>query len=109
MTAFGEEMRRLMAERGISLHQLAKIVNYDVGYLCKVKNGRKPPSAAIAARVDAALGAGGALAALAPIRPPHRHTHDDEATVTAGALGPHHHEPPGQRPQSLTAGGIILT
>jgi transcriptional regulator with XRE-family HTH domain len=109
MTAFGADMRRLMAERGISLRQLARIVNYDVGYLCKVKNGCKPPSAAIAARVDAALGAGDALTALAPIRPPHRHPHDEQATVTAGALGPHHHEHPGQRPPSLTTGGITLT
>ena len=66
MTAFGEHLRRLMAERGMSLHRLAKVVNYDVGYLCKVRNGHKPPSPAMAARVDQALAAGGALIALAP-------------------------------------------
>jgi tetratricopeptide (TPR) repeat protein len=66
MTAFGAHMRRLMDERGMSLHKLAKIVNYDVGYLCKVRNGHKPASLEVAARVDKALGADGALAALAP-------------------------------------------
>jgi transcriptional regulator with XRE-family HTH domain len=65
MTAFGEHMRRLMAERGMSLHQLAKITNYDVGYLSKVRNSRKPASLALAARVDAALGADGTLASRA--------------------------------------------
>src|SRR5260370_7699109 len=75
MTAFGEQMRRVMAERGMSLHKLAKIVNYDVGYLCKVRNGQKPASPVMAARVDNALGAGGALIALAPappVNPRHR-------------------------------------
>jgi len=66
MTAFGEHMRRLMAERGMSLHRLAKDVNYDVGYLCKVRNGQKPASPEVAAQVDKALGAGGALIALIP-------------------------------------------
>jgi tetratricopeptide (TPR) repeat protein len=66
MTAFGEQMRRLMTERDTSLHQLAKIVNYDVGYLSKVRNGRKPASRELAAVVDRALGADGALVALGP-------------------------------------------
>jgi transcriptional regulator with XRE-family HTH domain len=75
MTAFGEQMSRLMAEQGMSLHRLARVVHYDVGYLCKVKNGRKRPSAALAARVDEALARGrgaclpGARRAAAPPRP----------------------------------------
>jgi len=63
---FGAQLRRLLAERGMSLHRLAKTVNYDVGYLCKVKNGRKRASAEMAARIDQALGADGALVACVP-------------------------------------------
>jgi hypothetical protein len=69
MTAFGEQMARLMAERDMSLHRLARLASYDVGYLCKVKNGRKRPSAALAAQVDEVLGAGGVLISLAPAVP----------------------------------------
>ncbi|MCX9192643.1 transcriptional regulator [Carbonactinospora thermoautotrophica] len=65
MTTFGDEMRRLMAEQGVSLRGLAKRVHYDVGYLSKVANGRKPPSVELATALDAALGADGALTALA--------------------------------------------
>ncbi|WP_067071828.1 helix-turn-helix domain-containing protein [Carbonactinospora thermoautotrophica] len=65
MTMFGDEMRRLMAEQGVSLRGLAKRVHYDVGYLSKVANGRKPPSVELATALDAALGADDALAALA--------------------------------------------
>ena len=82
MTAFGEQMRRVMAERGMSLHKLAKIVNYDVGYLCKVRNGQKPASPAMATLVDKALDAGGALAALAPA-PPARQRHRQDVHVSA--------------------------
>ncbi len=85
MTAFGAQMGRLMAERGMSLHRLARLVNYDVGYLCKVKNGRKRPSAALAARVDAALGAGGALACLAPAARSRRQRRGDVHRVGCAA------------------------
>ena len=91
MTAFGEHMRRLMAERGMSLHRLAKIVNYDVGYLCKVRNGHKPPSPAMAAQVDNALRADGALIALAPAPAARqRHREDGQAggnSQPAGCFG----------------------
>src|SRR5260370_16924248 len=82
MTAFGEQMRRVMAERGMSLHKLAKIVNYDVGYLCRGRNGQKPASPVMAARVDNALGAGGALIALAPA-PPVKQRHREDGQVRA--------------------------
>ena len=63
MTIFGEEIRRLMAERRVGLRELARQVNYDPGYLSKVVNGRKAVSRDLARRLDEALGAGGALAA----------------------------------------------
>jgi hypothetical protein len=61
---FGESMRALMAERGISLRMLAKTIPADVGHLSKVSRDLKPPSAQMAERIDASLDAGGTLAAL---------------------------------------------
>lgn len=65
MTDFGTELRRLLAERGLSLNELARRANYDAGYLSKVGSGRKRATAAVAARLDDVLQAGGSLAALA--------------------------------------------
>ena len=61
---FREYARSLMAERGISLRRLAKIISYDQGYLSRVLNGHRPPSRRLVARVDDALGANGGLIAL---------------------------------------------
>ena len=61
MAEFAAEVRRLMAERGISLRGLAKASNYDPSYLSKVLSGHKPSSPYLAARLDDALGAGGAI------------------------------------------------
>jgi transcriptional regulator with XRE-family HTH domain len=74
MTSFGERMRALMNERSMSLRKLAKTINYDAGYLSKVANGHKPPSVPLAERLDHALGADGALIALArtAVCPPSR-------------------------------------
>ncbi|MEU9888217.1 helix-turn-helix transcriptional regulator [Sphaerisporangium sp. NPDC051011] len=61
---FGERMRVLMGERGMSLRGLAKTIHYDVGYLSKVANDRKCPSLQAVQRIDGALEAGGELVAL---------------------------------------------
>ena len=112
MTAFGEQMGRLMAERGVSLHRLARLVNYDVGYLCKVKNGHKRPSAALAVRVDEALGAGGVLIGLAPAVQPHRQGRGDvPAAGGAGARcapGRQQGVGSGERPEPVTGGGTAV-
>ncbi|XVQ14225.1 helix-turn-helix domain-containing protein [Spirillospora sp. CA-255316] len=63
---FGERLRRLRAEHGLSLAELSRLVHYSRGHLSKVENGQKPASADLARVCDEALGAGGALAALAP-------------------------------------------
>ena len=65
MSEFGREAARLLAERGMSLRQAAKLTHYDVSYLSKVINGRKAGSAKLAAALDKMLDAGGHLAALA--------------------------------------------
>ncbi|HUY48035.1 MAG TPA: helix-turn-helix transcriptional regulator [Streptosporangiaceae bacterium] len=66
MTDFGGELRRLMAERGISLRETARRVPCDSGYLSKVASGTRRPSGELAGRLDDLLGAGGELAAFAP-------------------------------------------
>jgi transcriptional regulator with XRE-family HTH domain len=65
---FGERMRALMAERGISVRQLATMAHCDPGYLSRVSRDLKRPSPGMAAALDHALDAGGQLAALVPGR-----------------------------------------
>ncbi|WP_433138736.1 helix-turn-helix domain-containing protein [Actinomadura nitritigenes] len=79
---FGEKLRALMAERGISQRRLAAQVPCDDGYISKLINGRKRPSREIAERLDGLLGAGGGLAALRPRLPAKR-----AARVELSALG----------------------
>ena len=61
---FGQEIRRLMAERRVGLRELARQVHYDPGYLSKIVNGRKAVSGDLARCLDAALDAHGVLAAF---------------------------------------------
>lgn len=69
-TAFGRRMRRLMAERGLSLRQLARNVPCNPGYLSRVMNGERSPSAQMVERLDHLLSAEGTLiAAAAPLGP----------------------------------------
>ena len=73
MTDFADEVRRLMAQRGMSLRALARASSYDPSYLSKVLAGHKPPSPYLAARLDDTLSAGGTISAAAarPVpRPP---------------------------------------
>jgi transcriptional regulator with XRE-family HTH domain len=79
VSEFGSEVARLLSERGMSLHEAARLSHYDVSYLSKVVNGRKPGSRELAAALDEVLDAGGALAAMVPDRPaPARDAVDDE-------------------------------
>ena len=66
MSDLGSELRRLLAEQGMSLRDLARHVPCDSGNLSKIARGQKRPSPELAARLDEVLGAGGGLAALAP-------------------------------------------
>lgn len=61
---FGTELRRLRVAAELSLGDLADLVHYSKGYLSKIESGGKPPNVALARRCDAALSAGGSLAAL---------------------------------------------
>jgi transcriptional regulator with XRE-family HTH domain len=65
MTAFGEALRRLLDQRGVSLGRLSEATHYDKGYLSKMVNGRRPVTEEAARACDAALEARGELIAAA--------------------------------------------
>jgi transcriptional regulator with XRE-family HTH domain len=68
MTGFGNELCRLLEERGMSLREAARRAPCDSGYLSKVAHGTRRPSDELAGRLDRMLGAEGTLAALAATR-----------------------------------------
>jgi transcriptional regulator with XRE-family HTH domain len=78
VSEFGSEVKRLLAEQGISLRKAAKLTHYDVSYLSKVVNGHKPGSPELAAAMDKVLEAEGRLAAL---------TRRDGLKASAGSPG----------------------
>jgi hypothetical protein len=59
----------MLAERGMSLRQAARLTHYDPSYLSKVVNGSKPGSRELARALDAVLHTGGALSAMVPDKP----------------------------------------
>lgn len=61
---FGTQLRERRLAAGLSISQLASRVHFTKGYLSKLENGRRTPTPATARLCDAALDAGGALAAL---------------------------------------------
>jgi transcriptional regulator with XRE-family HTH domain len=63
---FGQELRRLRLERGLTLTALAALVHYSKSQLSKVERGIQAPGRSLARLCDAALQARGTLIALAP-------------------------------------------
>jgi len=61
---FGDELGRLLAERGMSQRELARRSHYDSGYINKLVRGVKQATPAVAERLDEVLDAGGTLMAL---------------------------------------------
>jgi transcriptional regulator with XRE-family HTH domain len=66
---FGPRLRELRMSRGLSLERLSQLAHYNKGYLSKVENGHRLPSAELARRCDEVLGAAGGLARLLPGAP----------------------------------------
>jgi hypothetical protein len=64
MPDFGTELRRRRMAAGLSLADLAETVHFSKSHLSKVERGTKRPNQAMARGCDAALQAGGELAAL---------------------------------------------
>lgn len=52
---FGEALRQLRTRRGLSLAELSRLTHYSKGYLSNIENGRKPPTADMARRLDDVL------------------------------------------------------
>jgi transcriptional regulator with XRE-family HTH domain len=71
---FGDVMRALLDERGMSYRALAARVYQSKSFLHELANGRTTPTAEVAKRLDEALGANGALVALLPCRQPQKPT-----------------------------------
>ncbi len=69
MDDFAQELRALMAERGIGVRALARQVPCDHALVSRLSSGHQPPSAGMARRLDQVLGAGGRLASAADLRP----------------------------------------
>ena len=63
---FAAELRRLRAERAVSLRELAALVHYGKSYLHELETGQKIPHPDVAERLDEALRAGGRLTATVP-------------------------------------------
>lgn len=72
MSGLGDELRRLMAERGLGVRELARQVPCNPGHISNLRNGLKRPSPQLAARLDDILGADGALSRFVaePVRIP---------------------------------------
>lgn len=61
---FGRKLKELREARGISLRRLGLKIHCSHGYLWDLESGTKRPSLSVAALLDVALGAGGALSAM---------------------------------------------
>jgi transcriptional regulator with XRE-family HTH domain len=62
---FGCRLKELRELRGLSFRRLGQQVHYSHSYLWELESGGKRPTEAVASALDAALGAGGELSALA--------------------------------------------
>ncbi|MFD5746293.1 helix-turn-helix domain-containing protein [Streptomyces sp. NPDC127033] len=69
--SFGSSLRHLRTERGLSLGDLARLVNYSRSHLSRVETGNKRPTEGLARRCDEVLDAQGSLSQLVA-RPPRR-------------------------------------
>lgn len=63
MSAFGNELTRLMTARGIGVHEFARMSHYSAGYISNLRSGKKTPAPEAAAEFDALLQANGQLIA----------------------------------------------
>jgi transcriptional regulator with XRE-family HTH domain/tetratricopeptide (TPR) repeat protein len=65
VSEFGDELQRLMAERGIGVRELARQVPCNAGHISQLRHGQKRASPQTAKRLDEVLDAGGTLIAVA--------------------------------------------
>jgi transcriptional regulator with XRE-family HTH domain len=67
VVVFGKLLRALRERAGMSQKQLADTVHYSASFISAIENGTKPAKLDLVRRLDQALDAGGALAAVWPI------------------------------------------
>jgi Helix-turn-helix domain len=67
MDGFAARLAVLMARRGLGVRALARQVPCNHALISRYVNGHQVPTPGMAARLDALLGAGGELAALAAV------------------------------------------
>jgi transcriptional regulator with XRE-family HTH domain len=86
--SFGQVLRRLRHERGLSLRRLAGMISFDYTYLSKVEIGQQPGSLDLAQACDHALDAGGQLVARYTANPePEDLASMLRRTLLAGSVG----------------------
>jgi transcriptional regulator with XRE-family HTH domain len=78
---FASELRRLRAERGLSVRDLAARIHHGKSYVHDLETGRRPPTEAIARRLDDALAGAGRLAMH--VRPATAGGVDDDSEMEA--------------------------
>ncbi|HEY2270558.1 MAG TPA: hypothetical protein VGI96_48635 [Streptosporangiaceae bacterium] len=93
MAGFTELTRRLMADRGVSVRGLAKIVAYDQGGLSRIIDGKRPCPPYLARAIDDALDAGGqvrtaATAAPGPLPDTEKVRRSLEDALASGQMSP---------------------
>ncbi len=69
---FGPTLRALRTSQGLTLGDLARLVNYSKSHLSRVETGKKLPTADLARHCDDALGAEGSLISIAMSLPRRR-------------------------------------
>lgn len=83
MSEFSIRARAALQARGMSLRAVARELNFDAAYVCRVLNGKQRPSPKLAHDLDRLLGAEGALAELAETL-----TADDRARLARSIAAP---------------------
>ncbi|MPY57499.1 helix-turn-helix domain-containing protein [Streptomyces spongiae] len=81
---FGEELRRRRTENGLSLDELATLVNFSKGHLSKIERGKRNPSEDLAHICDTVLHAEGGLRGL--LSPPPHQNMDIPATNVGDSI-----------------------
>ncbi|RJQ80446.1 XRE family transcriptional regulator [Pseudonocardiaceae bacterium YIM PH 21723] len=113
-TLFGRELRRYRLAAGLSLTGLAELVHYSKGHLGKIETGDKRAGIDLARLCDAALDAGGELAAMVtedrvePSSPAPVAEADDEVLMMTFAPDGTSWLVPMNRRQALAAGAVSL-
>jgi transcriptional regulator with XRE-family HTH domain len=113
-TEFGEELRKRRLEAGLSLTALSGAVHYSKAQLSKVERAIKAPSRDLVRLCDAALGANGALIALAyhatadaPAEPMTGQVDEEDWIMQLSPDGPNQFQPMGRR-EVMSAGTASL-